>query len=151
MRKIIPAAATAVLLLAGCETPQPRAIDSAKRCDDKPVVIVEVVRNAQDQLRLRVSEEPLYVCSPRKITWEIDRSQKADYEFRADSIHIKEDPANQFTNCRGPDGELDGRDKIKCNNIRTVRGGPWKYIIKVYPQRAGDTEPRPLDPYIFND
>jgi hypothetical protein len=148
MTKAILAAAVAAIAVMGCAVGEPRMM--AKQCEAPKDTVVKVT----DGSYVSVGQDPIYVCKKNvKITWVIDPNQTSQYEFRADSIVVK-DPDNEFANCKGlgNGGELDGASRIKCTDKNDKLGQPrrgYKYEVKVYLINGGAAGS--VDPHIMND
>ena len=154
MKSSIGIAALSIFLLASCQTGGPERL--AKQCEKPNDTMITV----QDGVNPVVNQDPINVCTKNvKLTWYIDPTQKSLYEFRADSIAIYYDDG-EFSNCKSKsnDGELDGRDKIKCHdkNDKHRPGSPkrkYKYDINIYAVgSAPNAAPvATYDPQIFNE
>jgi hypothetical protein len=151
MKKTIYLAVALVFTLSACGTTMEAQTRKEKDCDKDDVVVTVIAGNNGVKL-ISVSQEPVYVCTARKITWVIDKDQDTAYEFRGNSIVIN-DAAGTFANCKGNiDGELDGKNKIKCDDRKTAQGGPWKYTVRVFPVGSPANDPGvAVDPTIFNN
>lgn len=149
-------AALAAITLAGCQTSQEGAPGIAKQCEAPKDTVITV----QDGTNPVVDQDPINVCAKNvKITWVLNSTQTSMYEFRADSIVVRDNDA-EFANCKGKGngGDLDGTSKIKCTDLNNKHGSgsprrPYKYDIKIY--RAGssatDNPVATYDPSIVND
>jgi len=154
MKSSIGIAALSIFLLASCQTGGPQPL--AKQCEKPKDTTISV----QDGTYPVVDQDPIYVCAKNvKLTWVLNSSQTALYEFREDSIVIR-DTDGEFSDCKGKGksgGELDGKDKIKCHDTNNKNGQPrrppYKYDINIYAVgSAPNAAPvATYDPQIFNE
>lgn len=145
-------AIVASFVLWGCAGTDGARIEKA--CDAPKDTMISV----QDGSHVVVNQDPIYVCKQNiKITWYLDPSQASSYEFRDDSIVIK-DPQNnnEFSNCKGQGngGEVGpNKDTIKCHDKKDKSGAPrsYKYDIRIYNRNGGADPAATYDPNIVND
>ena len=146
-------AAIAVLFaLGGCAGTDGARIEKA--CDAPKDTMISV----QDGKYVVVNQDPIYVCKQNiKITWYLDPSQTSSYEFRDDSIVIK-DPQNndEFSNCKGQGngGEVgQNKDTIKCHDKKDKSGAlrSYKYDLRIYTKGSATGPVYTYDPNIVND
>jgi hypothetical protein len=149
MRYAIWLVATAVVI-AGCSTSsQMQMASDCKRPADR------IVDYSPGGSIIITPAEDIDVCESNVVlTWEIHDAIKNRYEFRADSIEIR-DSDDEFMNCKaGSPGDVDaGKKKIKCTdkNAKHGQGGTrtYKYTIRIYEQNSGWWTEK--DPIIANN